>query len=62
MRALVITNLYPPHALGGYELSCRDVVDRWRAAGHDVEVLTTTTTFHDPAADPPEPHVHRVLE
>jgi glycosyltransferase involved in cell wall biosynthesis len=62
MRALVITNLYPPHALGGYELSCRDVVDRWRAAGHDVEVLTTTTTFHDPAADPPEPHVRRVLE
>ena len=23
-------NMYPPHHLGGYELSCRDVVDRWR--------------------------------
>jgi glycosyltransferase involved in cell wall biosynthesis len=62
VKILVITNLYPPHALGGYELSCRDAVDRWRDAGHEVEVLTTTTTFHDPEADPPEPHVHRVLD
>lgn len=62
MKVLVVTNMYPPHALGGYELSCRDVVDRWRDHGHDVEVLTTTTTFHDVANDPPEPHVDRVLE
>lgn len=61
VKILVLTNLYPPHALGGYELSCRDTVDRWVAAGHEVEVLTTTTTFHDPSADPPEPHVHRSL-
>jgi glycosyltransferase involved in cell wall biosynthesis len=62
MKVLVVTNLYPPHALGGYELSCRDTVERWAAAGHEVEVLTTTTTFHDPADDPPEPHVHRELD
>jgi glycosyltransferase involved in cell wall biosynthesis len=62
MRVLVVTNMYPPHALGGYELSCRDVVDRWRENGHDIEVLTTTTTFHDLAEDPPEPQVHRVLD
>ncbi|HVY08678.1 MAG TPA: glycosyltransferase family 4 protein [Mycobacteriales bacterium] len=62
MRVLVLTNLYPPHALGGYELSCQDTVERWREAGHDVTVLTTTTTFHDPASDPPEPHVRRRLE
>lgn len=62
MKILVLTNLYPPHALGGYELSCRDSVDRWIEAGHEVEVLTTTTTFHDPAADLPQPHVHRSLE
>jgi glycosyltransferase involved in cell wall biosynthesis len=41
MRVLVLSNMYPPHHLGGYELSCRDVVDRWRLAGHDVNVLTT---------------------
>jgi glycosyltransferase involved in cell wall biosynthesis len=34
--------MYPPHHLGGYELSCRDVVDRLRARGHDVTVLTTS--------------------
>jgi glycogen(starch) synthase len=39
---LVVTNMYPPHHLGGYELSCRDVVLRWRARGHLVGVLTTT--------------------
>ncbi len=62
MKVLVVSNLYPPHALGGYELSCRDAVDRWVGNGHDVEVLTTRTRFHDPADDPPEPHVHRVLD
>jgi glycosyltransferase involved in cell wall biosynthesis len=62
MKVLVITNLYPPHAVGGYELSCHDTVERWRESGHDVTVLTTTTTFHDPAEDPPEPQVRRELE
>jgi glycogen synthase len=33
--------MYPPHHLGGYEQSCRDVVDRWRREGHDVAVLTS---------------------
>jgi glycosyltransferase involved in cell wall biosynthesis len=28
--------------MGGYELTCRDAVQRWRAHGHDVTVLTTT--------------------
>ena len=41
-RVLVLSNMYPPHHYGGYELSCRDVVDRHRARGHEVTVLTTT--------------------
>lgn len=40
--------MYPPHHLGGYELSCRDVVDRWRRAGHQIEVLTTTMRVPSP--------------
>jgi glycosyltransferase involved in cell wall biosynthesis len=44
MRILVVTSMYPPHHYGGYELSCRDCVNRWRAAGHDVTVLTSTIT------------------
>ena len=42
MRVLVLTNMYPPHAYGGYELGCRDVVERWRRRGHEVLVLTST--------------------
>ncbi|MBB5350876.1 glycosyltransferase involved in cell wall biosynthesis [Haloferula luteola] len=41
MRILVLSNLYPPHEIGGYEIRCRDVVDRLRAAGHDIRVLTS---------------------
>jgi glycosyltransferase involved in cell wall biosynthesis len=62
MRVLVLSNFYPPNAMGGYELSCRDVVDRWRAEGHEVVVLTTAETVDgtvEPAGD--EPHVRREL-
>lgn len=48
-RILVITNMYPPHHLGGYELSCRDVVERWRASGHHVTVLTSDLHLPDVA-------------
>jgi glycosyltransferase involved in cell wall biosynthesis len=41
MRILVLTNMYPPHAFGGYEASCQDVVRWWRRWGHEVEVLTS---------------------
>ena len=40
-RIVALSNLYPPHGYGGYELSCRDVVVRWRARGHHVTVLTS---------------------
>ncbi|MFL6206833.1 MAG: glycosyltransferase family 4 protein [Acidimicrobiales bacterium] len=62
-RVLVLTNMYPPHHYGGYELSCRDVVDRWRQRGHDVEVLTTTMRVPG-VDDPPDERangVRRVL-
>jgi glycogen synthase len=41
LRILTLTNMYPPHHLGGYELSCWDVMRRFEARGHDVQVLTT---------------------
>jgi glycogen(starch) synthase len=41
MRVLVLTNMYPPHHYGGYELNCMEFVDAMRAAGHDVLVLTS---------------------
>jgi glycosyltransferase involved in cell wall biosynthesis len=62
MRVLLITNMYPPHHFGGYELSCRDVVDRFRSRGHSVEVLTST--FRKDGVDDTgtEPGVRRDLE
>jgi glycogen synthase len=41
MKILVLSNLYPPSFIGGYELLCAQAVDVLRARGHDVHVLTT---------------------
>jgi glycogen(starch) synthase len=56
---LVLSNLYPPHHHGGYELSCRDVVDRWRAKGHEITVLTSTLR-RPGVEDPPDERAHGV--
>lgn len=40
MTVLVISNLYPPDFLGGYELGCRQAVEALRDDGHHVVVLT----------------------
>jgi glycosyltransferase involved in cell wall biosynthesis len=57
MRILVITDLFPPVAFGGYELECAALVQRLRGR-HDVTVLTS-----DRAARrvPVDPAVRRVL-
>jgi glycosyltransferase involved in cell wall biosynthesis len=62
MRILVLTSMFPPHHYGGYELLCEDVVTRWRASGHDVNVLTTTMRV--PGVDGPadDRAVHRDLD
>jgi glycosyltransferase involved in cell wall biosynthesis len=49
MKILVVTNLYPPHHVGGYELGCRDVVEQLRARGHAVRVLTSTFRLRENA-------------
>lgn len=41
MKILALTNLYPPHYLGGYELICHMVVNELRARDHHVQVLTS---------------------
>ena len=41
MRILVLSNFYPPHFIGGYELGCYEAVEALRAAGHHVDVLTS---------------------
>lgn len=39
MKILIISNYFPPHFKGGYELSCQEVTDYLYAKGEDVLVL-----------------------
>jgi glycogen synthase len=41
LKILIVSNLYPPHYLGGYELRCALVAEGLRWAGHDIRVLTS---------------------
>jgi glycogen(starch) synthase len=58
MTVLVVSNLYPPDFIGGYELGCRQVVDSLRGRGHEVRVLSSIPRTPVPAA----PHVRRRLK
>ena len=41
MRILVLSNLYPPNVVGGYERLCFEVVSSLAQAGHEMVVLTS---------------------
>jgi len=41
LRILVISNLFPPQILGGYEILCKQVCEELQGLGHEVMVLTT---------------------
>ncbi len=40
MRILILTDLYPPFSMGGYEMRCKETVDELSRLGHTVYVLT----------------------
>ncbi len=66
MKILVVSNLYPPHSIGGYEERCRQIIDRLRARGHEVRVLTSTHGLNGNGANGAhgtngDSHVHRRL-
>jgi glycosyltransferase involved in cell wall biosynthesis len=42
MRVMVVSNIFPPHVRGGYELGMLEVARAFVAAGHEVEVVTST--------------------
>jgi glycogen(starch) synthase len=58
LRILVISNLYPPHYIGGYELGCAEVVNALERRGHAVRVLTSTYGVGAPSIDE---HAYRWL-
>lgn len=42
MKLLFVSNVYPPHSLGGYEMQCKKIADAFKFYDHDVYVLTST--------------------
>lgn len=61
MKILAVTNLYPPHYLGGYELICHAVVHALRSRGHEVNILTSNHLVLGKENQPQETGVERSL-
>ena len=59
MRILIISNLLPPHYLGGYEIACSEVAGELFKRGHDVRVLSGDS--HIPGSPDPD-YVNRCLD
>ncbi len=59
MRILVLSNLYPPNVIGGYERLCFDVTSALAASGHEMTVLTSR--YGGGVAEYPRQRVHRDL-
>jgi len=59
LRIVIVSNLYPPHYIGGYELACRDIVDGLRSRGHQICVVTSSFGTENARVDD---DAHRVLE
>ena len=60
MRILVVSNLYPPNVVGGYERLCHEVSSELAARGHEITVLTST--HGGKVADYPGQRILRQME
>ncbi len=60
MRILVLSNLYPPNVIGGYERLCFEVTSGLAEAGHEMMVLTSR--YGGKVASYPGQHVLRELD
>lgn len=60
MTVLVISNLFPPRVLGGYEILCGQVCAELARRGHRV-VVATTPSGPDLPGPPPTDDVRRIL-
>jgi glycosyltransferase involved in cell wall biosynthesis len=41
MKLLLVSNVFPPHVIGGYELGCLMNAEAFRRAGHEVRIVTS---------------------
>jgi glycogen(starch) synthase len=51
MNILFVSNLYPPHHLGGYEIRCQSIADALAKRGHKIHVLTSDNGIDRPERD-----------
>lgn len=62
MKLTFITNLFPPHYLGGYELLCAQVRNALQERGHEIQLLTSNHGTRTASSVGPEPGIHRELD
>ena len=63
MRILIVSNLYPPHYVGGYELHCSQVAKFLHESGHEVRVLSSSygvVTDRDAFTKPAAENLHGI--
>lgn len=58
MKVLFLSNMYPPHVIGGYEALCQEAVEGFAKRGHQVSVLTSTYGYDREFS---EGNIHRLL-
>lgn len=58
MKVLFLSNMYPPHVIGGYEALCQEAVEGFARLGHQVSVLTSTYGYDREFS---EGDIHRLL-
>jgi hypothetical protein len=58
MRLLFVSNRYPPHLTGGYEVVAQLVADGLRKRGHQIDILTSIYGVKQKVV---EDNVHRLL-
>lgn len=58
MKVLFLSNMYPPHVIGGYEALCQEAAEGFAKRGHQVSVLTSTYGYDHEFS---EGNIHRLL-
>src|SRR5438552_6071291 len=58
VKILVLTNLYPPHHAGTYDLRCQSITEALRLRGH---ILLVATSNHGLNTEQRDEEIHRRL-
>lgn len=61
MKILAITDSYPPHHTGGYELRCKDIFESLIQRGYQIFVITTVCPKSPCVLHPSEKVIARIL-